>query len=246
MDQQVQNTHSPALDRTRIPSYPRTLVPPCFFTDPSVMQEWRYESRRLAQQIQPHLWLGSMSSARDDEFLLKNNIKLAIAVTSQQTADLLKNRIVNAERDLFILPVTHVSDLVPWFSVGTKKIDEIQRKGGSTLVFCETGNEKSAAVVVAYIMEKTGWDLIKSVQYVESKRFCVALNDIAKFQLRTYETIWRARQAVTGCEKRLNLRRTIDDIYEDEDYMKMKCSELTDREGKAPFHDIEDGDVMIV
>ena len=44
---------------------------------------------------------------------------------------------------------------------------------GKVLVFCESGNERSPAVVAAYLMAAYQIDFIKAIQYVQQHRFCV-------------------------------------------------------------------------
>ncbi|KAK9486630.1 protein-tyrosine phosphatase-like protein [Lipomyces starkeyi] len=237
---------TPALDRSRAPSLPRTLVPPCFFTDPSVIQEWRYESRRLAQQIYPHLWLGPRNVAKDEKFLQDNNVKLVLAITTPQAWQIMKSRYAD-KNEYQGLPVSNYMELVKSFPLAKQLIDQTRDSGGSTLLYCETGNEKSAAVAVAYVMESNGWDLIRSIQFVQARRFCVALDDNMKFQLRSYETLCQAHQAVLTPSKRPDLRRTLDDLYGDSD----EIDNEVDREGRAPFNDSdpnsieEKGDVIM-
>ncbi|KAK9355341.1 protein-tyrosine phosphatase-like protein [Lipomyces doorenjongii] len=240
-------SHStPAFDRSRAPSLPRTLVPPCFFTDPSVIQEWRYESRRLAQQIYPHLWLGPRNVAKDEKFLQDNNVKLVLAITTPQAWEIMKSRYAD-KSEYQGLPVSNYIELVKSFPLAKQLIDQTRDNGGSTLLYCETGNEKSAAVAVAYVMESNGWDLIRSIQFVQARRFCVALDDNMKFQLRSYETLCQAHQAVLTPSKRPDLRRTLDDLYGDSD----EIDDEVDREGRAPFNDVdpnsieEKGDVIM-
>ncbi|KAI7153746.1 hypothetical protein KC352_g27898, partial [Hortaea werneckii] len=49
---------------------------------------------------------------------------------------------------------------------------------GNVLVFCESGNERSAAVVAAYLMEvHADVDFIKAMQLVQAQRFCVNFDD---------------------------------------------------------------------
>ncbi|KAK7206226.1 protein-tyrosine phosphatase-like protein [Myxozyma melibiosi] len=214
------SVHSPAQDRSRAPVLPRTLVPPCFFNVPSTINDWRYECRRMAQLIIPNLFLGPMSVIRDESFITENNIKLALSISSPQTWQILHKRYAGLPQ-YQALPVSGTADLVKTFPQAKQLIDNTISEGGSVLVYCETGNEMSAAVVVAYIMETNRWDLIRSIQYVQSQRFCVALDDYVKYQLRTYESLCVARQEVKETpafsHNRPAVRRTIDDLYEDDD-----------------------------
>ena len=68
---------------------------------------------------------------------------------------------------------------------------------GKVLVFCESGNERSAALVVAYIMTMYSKSLVEALQIVQSQRFCVSVDDGMRFLLRAYEDILDAKRDVT-------------------------------------------------
>ncbi|KAL2021097.1 hypothetical protein VTK56DRAFT_7516 [Thermocarpiscus australiensis] len=67
------------------------------------------------------------------------------------------------------------------------------RRRGKVLVCCETGNDRSAAIVAAYLMAVYGLDTVRAVQFMLLKRFSVTLGDETKFFLQSYEDILRAR-----------------------------------------------------
>jgi serine/threonine/tyrosine-interacting protein len=67
-------------------------------------------------------------------------------------------------------------------------------QGGSTLIFCESGNEQSAVVAAAYVMQFLDGNAIQAIQMVQSRRFCVCYNDSTKWMLANYEPIWTARR----------------------------------------------------
>ncbi|KAH6634597.1 protein-tyrosine phosphatase-like protein [Chaetomium sp. MPI-SDFR-AT-0129] len=69
---------------------------------------------------------------------------------------------------------------------------------GRVLVVCETGNDRSAAVVAAYLMTMYGLDTVQAVQFMQLKRFCVALGDEFKFQLQAYGDILQAKGDVVA------------------------------------------------
>jgi hypothetical protein len=72
-----------------------------------------------------------------------------------------------------------------------------QGRLGQVLVFCESGNERSACVIAAYIME-THDDVnhIKAMQLCQAQRFCVNFDDGSKRLLQGYWDILCARRAV--------------------------------------------------
>lgn len=65
---------------------------------------------------------------------------------------------------------------------------------GKVLVCCETGNDRSAAVVVAYLVEVWGADLITALRFVLYRRFCVACDDNTRRYLKNYEDILEAKR----------------------------------------------------
>ncbi|KAI1386727.1 phosphatases II [Hypoxylon trugodes] len=75
---------------------------------------------------------------------------------------------------------------------------------GKVLVFCETGNDRSAGVVVAYLMSVFGMGLIEACQFVHFKRFCVSMTDELRFVLKSYEDIISAQRTVHRYELNSN------------------------------------------
>ncbi|XXG98913.1 hypothetical protein Hte_005244 [Hypoxylon texense] len=71
---------------------------------------------------------------------------------------------------------------------------EIRR--GKVLVFCETGNDRSAGVVVAYLMSVFGMPMVEACQFVCFKRFCVGLSEQLRYLLQAYEDILVAQRTV--------------------------------------------------
>jgi serine/threonine/tyrosine-interacting protein len=69
-------------------------------------------------------------------------------------------------------------------------------KRGRVLVYCETGNDRSAAIVAAYIMAVFGVDLVRALQFVCLQRFCSNFEDDTKYGLQSFEAILNARRTV--------------------------------------------------
>jgi len=70
---------------------------------------------------------------------------------------------------------------------------------GKVLVFCESGNERSAAVIAAYLMEThVDVDFIKAMQLVQAQRFCANFDDGLKRLLQSYWDILCARRQVAA------------------------------------------------
>ncbi|EPS43501.1 hypothetical protein H072_2538 [Dactylellina haptotyla CBS 200.50] len=192
---------------------------------PTTLQDWRYESRREAQQILPHLYLGPLSAAKDLDYLRRENITLLIAVRNHITA---RARLLNAYNEIAKDPelkaairfesvdVSGNAELIASFPIASKLIDDHlyresdpffkRRKSnglpappenpGKTLIYCESGNERSAAVCAAYIMQHINCSAVQAIQVIQGRRFCVCFDDAMKYLLTGYEPIWMARRDV--------------------------------------------------
>ena len=140
----------------------------------------------------------------------------------------------------------------------------LQSTPGRVLVFCESGNERSATLVTAYIMAMYATDLIKAIQIVQAQRFAVAFDDSLRNLLLTYETILKAKRDVVQADNRLigvpggigdpgasvasntragkGSKRTFDDTYDDDIEMDggnvhLDYGRFEMRDGSAPFQD---------
>ncbi|KAK6346859.1 hypothetical protein TWF696_006964 [Orbilia brochopaga] len=192
---------------------------------PASVQDWRYESRREAQQILPHLYLGPLAAAKNLDFLRRENITLLIAVRYHVTA---QGGLLNAYKEIAKDPdlsskirfecvdVSGNPELIASFPVASKAIDDhlyrftppdFPRRRpdglpqqplnpGKTLVYCESGNERSAAVCAAYIMQHIDCNAVQAIQVIQGRRFCVCFDDAMKYLLTGYEPIWMARRDV--------------------------------------------------
>lgn len=72
-------------------------------------------------------------------------------------------------------------------------IDECLSKNGSVLVHGNAGISRSAALVIAYIMEKQNMTSAQAIRAVQRKRFCIFPNEGFRRQLIEYEPILQAR-----------------------------------------------------
>jgi hypothetical protein len=179
-------------------------------------QEWTYESRRQAQPILSFLYLGPASVARDHAFLLHHGITMLLAArdTRQAAARLLA--VSKSASELGIaadyVDVSGRAELISAIPVAVGKINShlLERGGsGKVLVCCETGNERSAALVAAYIMTMYDADLVRALQFIHYKRFCTNFDDDIKFLLRSYGDIVAARRMVNGGEQQLENRQSL-------------------------------------
>jgi serine/threonine/tyrosine-interacting protein len=175
--------------------------------------EWAYERRRQAQMILPWLYLGPFAAAKDRAFLEREGITMVLAVRAQDnsmTGALNFAREVCAEVRTVEIPNFH--ELVGRFAETTALINShiarfrqhsLSTTGqptlGKVMVFCESGNEKSAAVVAAYLMDMLNdFDFVKAMQVCQAQRFCVNFDDVLKNILRSYWDILQARRLVAS------------------------------------------------
>jgi len=84
---------------------------------------------------------------------------------------------------------------------GRMVINDAAFRRGKVLVFCETGNDRSAAIVAAYIMNVYGVDLVTTLQFIQQQRFCVTLDEDAKHLLHSYEGILLATRQVQKSQR---------------------------------------------
>ena len=254
------------------------------------MLEWKYEQRRMAQQVLPFLYLGPMSAAKDRNFLQREGITLVIAVrnTMSAQAQLLRSKAAQELGiDTKMIDVAGNQELIAAFPRAIEAINShlsamwqqdqarrtqtaatgqahLQSTPGKVLVFCESGNERSATLVTAYIMAMYSTDLIKAIQVVQAQRFAVAFDDSLRNLLLTYETILKAKRDVVQADNRLlglpggfrdpgasagndkrigkGSKRTFDDVYDDDmetdgGNVHLDYGRFEMRDGSAPFHD---------
>lgn len=176
--------------------------------------------RRKAQPILPFLYLGPSSAARDAAILQKEGITMLLVIrdTAMAQARMLSGERVAAQLgiDAAAIDVSGTQELIAAFpraiaAINSHLIKIYKERGGQqqvtmqsgqhqtwgkVLVFCESGNERSACVVAAYLMHMYQTDLVGALQYIQSQRFCVAYDDNLKFLLDSYQQILEARRAV--------------------------------------------------
>ncbi|KAI1182422.1 protein-tyrosine phosphatase-like protein [Nemania serpens] len=78
----------------------------------------------------------------------------------------------------------------------TMVIDQARFRRGKVLVFCETGNTRSAAIVCAYLMAVLGMGAVQACQFVTYKRLCACMDEDLKHTLVAYEDILLAQRTV--------------------------------------------------
>lgn len=192
---------------------------------------WTYEDRRKAQEVLPFLYLGPATAKTIEWLRHhKITLLLAIRDQKSAQAGLLGAEKVAAELGIEFdsVNIANHQELIAAFPKANRVInehllriyreqksqnpdsldDKMDGEGqivdvikGKVLVYCETGNERSAAVAIAYIMSMYGLDVINATHFVSSQRFCIALNDRAMGLLVNFHDILQAQRDVMSTSK---------------------------------------------
>jgi serine/threonine/tyrosine-interacting protein len=250
------------------------------------MLDWKYANRREAQMVLPFLYVGPLSAAKDEKFVRETGFTFLMSVRSTpygpvRTMDAVKMAAPYGIHS-YNLDVDSPTDLIRKLPIAIKAIndhleDKTNQSGltasrtlhsasieGKVFVFCETGNEKSAAFVAAYLMAVFNIDVVTAIQTVQSQRFSMCVDDSIKNALGTFETlltakrdVGRANRDLGGARYKENLppqhhtnsamptrsKRTLDNFYNDEETMENHDSGPPQgyerRIGEAPFLDKE-------
>lgn len=170
------------------------------------MANWSYKMRREAHAILDFLYLGPSAAARDRAFLQQEGITMLLAARDSRMA---QARLLSVDRlaaelglaahhvDVFEDRRLELIQALPGVvhAINAHMLGGPNRK---VLVFCETGNERSAAIVAAYIMTLYAINLIQAMQFVSARRFCVNFDDETKQMLKAYGDILQAQRDVDG------------------------------------------------
>ncbi|CAG8960875.1 hypothetical protein HYFRA_00002412 [Hymenoscyphus fraxineus] len=233
-------------------------------TFPSAVNDWQYEKRRRAQPILEFLHLGPSAAARDIEYVRSNQITLLLAVRNSATA---QARLLSGEKvanqlgiQAAAVDLHGMQDLISMgFSQAIKIINDhliamyrlqasgSQKHPGKVLVFCESGNERSSAVVAAYMMFMYGMEFIPVIQYIQTQRFCVAFDDAVKELFLTYQGLLDAQSGVMmaaiaapprqAAKRGRERSHSIEEDGMDVDYPDDDEERFENRAGFVPFRD---------
>jgi len=194
--------------------------------------EWSYERRREAQMVLPYIYLGPLVSAKDRTFLRREKITMLLGIRQRHSFESkLMNGALRVADELGIpystIDLADYQELIAAFPRVTADITAHMRQVhqkyqlqqtysglntsateqelpsmGKVLVFCESGNERAAGVVAAYLMEMhSDVDYVKAMQLVQAQRFCVNFDDGMKRLLQCYWDILQARRMCEDAHK---------------------------------------------
>ena len=187
------------------------------FTRRFKFSQWNYGMRREAQFIFPFLALGPSSCLREREHLRSQGFTLLLGIRNTHSAHA---RLVSGDKaaaDLGILADTvdvldnqelistfprairRINDHLAGIDVAPSGISAMQIHSSQprkVLVFCESGNERSAGVVIAYIMAMLNMDTAHAKAMAQQRRFCVSIDDPMAQILFSFESILAAKRDV--------------------------------------------------
>ncbi|PSN40606.1 Serine/threonine/tyrosine-interacting protein [Blattella germanica] len=173
-------------------------------------EEWTYTMRRTMQEIVPGLFLGPYSAAMKSklDLLMHHGITHIVCVRQDIEAHFIRPNFPDRFKYLILdIADTATENIIQHFPKVRQFVDESLTMGGKTLIHGNAGISRSAALVLAYIMEKYGL----------SCKFCINPNEGFMAQLTEFEPIYKAQRTLQNgqcsTEKGRNKRR-IDQVDE--------------------------------
>lgn len=233
---------------------------------------WSYKSRHAAQPVLPFMYLGPASVARDATFISSAGITMVVSVRNASSATKqpkwldpsrfpscsgLQTTTFDVDNPYEVITrirpvIKSITDHLAAHTQGASiaSLDDVK---GRILVVCESGNERSPALVAAYIMLLYGITWHQSLNFIHTHRFSVCLNSGMNEMLKTWQGILQAESDVaplqnaafgsSGSVKSVLLskkaiKRGIDDAYDSDETMTDE-HEIAVRPGIAPFMDYQ-------
>lgn len=121
-------------------------------------------------EIMKNLWIGDYKSALNQDFLIKNNIKLIINCSKTldftELENIIKIRLsMNDDRK-------EISDkkMIELFPTVYKTIDNNLKHNNGVLVHCKAGMQRSATIVALYLMRKYNKKFEEVKNIIRNKR----------------------------------------------------------------------------
>ncbi len=176
---------------------------------------WMYEQRRGPQPVLDYMSIGPTSSIRDHEYLRQNNISMIVVVRDARMVNMpslsvtkaceefnIEASFVNVDIENPLHLIRELPEII--FNLNSHMINLHNRsqaetgvpRTGHILVTCDSGNDRSAAVVAAYIMAVYGASMHKAAQFLHRRRFSCNFDEGAKRMLQTWEELLLAQAAV--------------------------------------------------
>lgn len=178
-------------------------------------KEWTYTMRRSMQEVVPGLYLGPYSAASRPKLasLLERGITHIVCVRQDIEAHFIRPNFPDRFQYLVLdIADTATENIIQHFQRVKAFIDEGLNSGGQVLVHGNAGISRSAALVLAYVMETYGLSQTRAYAIVQQRRFCINPNEGFMAQLREYEPIYQAQKTLRNGQQssaRQRSKRTI-------------------------------------
>ncbi|KAL0576853.1 hypothetical protein V5O48_005118 [Marasmius crinis-equi] len=184
--------------------------------------EWRYEMRRECQEILPGLYLGPFVASKSLETLQSLDITHIVCIRDAKEAFSVRPRFPENFQYLTLdVQDNEEQNLIRLFPRAKQFIDEALApgRGGKVLVHCNGGISLSPAFVVMFVMQYYSLSWEDALHLVQNRRYCISPNGGFLTQIKEYEAIYRASQAVASypAPQRPMNRRKREDDSDDED-----------------------------
>lgn len=185
-------------------------------------KEWTYTMKRYMQQVIPGLFLGPYLSASRSklETLLEYGITHIVCVRQDIEANFIKPNFPEKFKYL-VLNIADIAteNIIQHFQNVKIFIDEGLQSGGCVLVHSNAGISRSAALVVAYMMETYGLSQSQAYTIVKQKRYCINPNEGFMAQLKEYEPIYQAQKTLRNGQQSIARQRSKRRIHEIDEAM---------------------------
>ncbi|KAG7270638.1 hypothetical protein CRUP_010933 [Coryphaenoides rupestris] len=160
-------------------------------------------------QITEHLYISNMRAAADVSLVRRFQITCVVNVSEKRTTG------GGDDVDYIHIPVADSpqSALGDHFHRVADKIESVRRSHGRTLVHCNAGVSRSAALCIAYLMKHQDQTLREAHTWLRSRRPIVRPNAGFWRQLIDYERELRGTTSVHMVSSNLG---DIPDVYEDQ------------------------------
>ncbi|KZT11984.1 phosphatases II [Laetiporus sulphureus 93-53] len=196
--------------------------------------EWTYEMRRQCQQILPGLLLGPLQASKSLETLKSLGVTHIVCIRDAKEAFSVRPRFP----EVFTYMTLDVQDsdeqnLIRLFPPARKFIDDAITQGGCVLVHCNGGISLSPSFVVMYVMQQYNLSWEEALHLVQNRRYCISPNGGFMAQIKEYESIYKAHNAVASFPPTVQsaaVRRKRSDSDDDEE-------EDREEERKRPLMD---------
>ncbi|XP_037103832.1 serine/threonine/tyrosine-interacting protein isoform X1 [Syngnathus acus] len=161
--------------------------------------DWAYPMRREMQEILPGLFLGPYSAAMKSKLqpLERQGITHVVCVRQDIEANFIKPNFPHTFRYLVLdIADNPVENIIRFFPMTKEFIDGCLATGGKVLVHGNAGISRSAALVIAYLMETFGMKYRDAFSHIQERRFCINPNMGFVHQLQEYEAIYLAKLTI--------------------------------------------------